>query len=129
MVELLRGRVVHGHWKEQACWTESSLLLSLTTLFVKTAATCLCVRACLCGCGRGDCCLILHCVPQVARCHACKRQGKLLETVHWRGEIKHFCNQHCLLRFYSQQNQPNLATQKGPESLLNSKWGRESRML
>ncbi|GCC22205.1 hypothetical protein chiPu_0000590 [Chiloscyllium punctatum] len=57
---------------------------------------------------------------KVARCHACKRQGKLLETVHWRGEIKHFCNQQCLLRFYSQQNQPNLATQKGPESLLNN---------
>ncbi|XP_033876651.3 zinc finger MYM-type protein 3-like isoform X1 [Acipenser ruthenus] len=54
-----------------------------------------------------------------ARCHACKRQGKLLETIHWRGEIKHYCNQQCLLRFYSQQNQPNLDTQKGPESLLN----------
>ncbi|XP_041075815.1 zinc finger MYM-type protein 3-like [Polyodon spathula] len=54
-----------------------------------------------------------------ARCHGCKRQGKLLETIHWRGEIKHYCNQQCLLRFYSQQNQPNLDTQKGPESLLN----------
>lgn len=32
MVELLRGRVVHGHWKEQACWTESSLSLSLYAL-------------------------------------------------------------------------------------------------
>ncbi|KAH0630754.1 hypothetical protein JD844_003943 [Phrynosoma platyrhinos] len=57
---------------------------------------------------------------KAARCHACKRQGKLLETIHWRGEIKHFCNQQCLLRFYNQQNQPNLDTQKGPESLLNS---------
>ncbi|KAJ8266472.1 hypothetical protein GJAV_G00130810 [Gymnothorax javanicus] len=55
-----------------------------------------------------------------ARCHACKRQGKLLETIHWRGEIKHYCDQRCLLRFYSQQNQPNLDTQRGPESLLNS---------
>lgn len=66
----------------------------------------------------------LHSPPfgfQAARCHACKRQGKLLETIHWRGEIKHFCNQQCLLRFYNQQNQPNLDTQKGPESLLNSK--------
>uniref|UniRef100_A0A8C5QDR7 Zinc finger MYM-type containing 3 n=1 Tax=Leptobrachium leishanense TaxID=445787 RepID=A0A8C5QDR7_9ANUR len=60
---------------------------------------------------------------KAARCHACKRQGKLLETIHWRGEIKHFCNQQCLLRFYSQQNQPNLDTQKGPESLLHSKKG------
>uniref|UniRef100_A0A8C2TM79 Zinc finger MYM-type containing 3 n=1 Tax=Coturnix japonica TaxID=93934 RepID=A0A8C2TM79_COTJA len=57
---------------------------------------------------------------KAARCHACKRQGKLLETIHWRGQIKHFCNQQCLLRFYNQQNQPNLDTQKGPESLLNT---------
>ncbi|XP_069065309.1 zinc finger MYM-type protein 3 isoform X2 [Pleurodeles waltl] len=57
---------------------------------------------------------------KAARCNACKRQGKLLETIHWRGEIRHFCNQQCLLRFYNQQNQPNLDTQKGPESLLNS---------
>ncbi|KAF7237398.1 Zinc finger MYM-type protein 3 [Varanus komodoensis] len=57
---------------------------------------------------------------KAARCHACKRQGKLLETIHWRGQIKHFCNQQCLLRFYSQQSQPNLDTQKGPESLLHS---------
>ncbi|XP_010215655.1 PREDICTED: zinc finger MYM-type protein 3 [Tinamus guttatus] len=57
---------------------------------------------------------------KAARCHACKRQGKLLETIHWRGQIKHFCNQQCLLRFYNQQNQPNLDTQKGPESLPNS---------
>ncbi|XP_018602130.1 zinc finger MYM-type protein 3-like isoform X3 [Scleropages formosus] len=61
-----------------------------------------------------------HTFVQVARCHACKRQGKLLETIHWRGEIKHYCDQKCLLRFYSQQNQPNLDTQQGPESLLNS---------
>ncbi|XP_075040566.1 zinc finger MYM-type protein 3 isoform X3 [Mixophyes fleayi] len=60
---------------------------------------------------------------KAARCHACKRQGKLVETIHWRGEIKHFCNQQCLLRFYNQQNQPNLDTQKGPESLLHSKKG------
>nr|XP_033801044.1 zinc finger MYM-type protein 3 isoform X3 [Geotrypetes seraphini] len=63
---------------------------------------------------------------KAARCHACKRQGKLLETIHWRGEIKHFCNQQCLLRFYNQQNQPNLDTQKGPESLLNSKRGQST---
>ncbi|KAJ7426529.1 zinc finger MYM-type containing 2 [Willisornis vidua] len=31
--------------------------------------------------------------------------------------MKHFCDQHCLLRFYCQQNEPNLATQKGPENL------------
>ncbi|KFP34524.1 Zinc finger MYM-type protein 3, partial [Colius striatus] len=58
---------------------------------------------------------------KVTRCHACKRQGKLLETIHWRGQIKHFCNQQCLLRFYNQQNQPNLDTQKRPERPLNTK--------
>ncbi|XP_075691807.1 zinc finger MYM-type protein 3 [Rhinoderma darwinii] len=63
---------------------------------------------------------------KAARCHACKRQGKLVETIHWRGEIKHFCNQQCLLRFYNQQNQPNLDTQKGPESLLHSKKGQNT---
>ncbi|XP_060039349.1 zinc finger MYM-type protein 3 isoform X3 [Erinaceus europaeus] len=62
--------------------------------------------------------LLWYC--KAARCHACKRQGKLLETIHWRGQIRHFCNQQCLLRFYSQQNQPNMDTQSGPESLLNS---------
>uniref|UniRef100_A0A673WAA7 Zinc finger MYM-type containing 3 n=1 Tax=Salmo trutta TaxID=8032 RepID=A0A673WAA7_SALTR len=55
-----------------------------------------------------------------AQCHACKRQGELLETIHWRGEIKHYCDQPCLLRFYSQQNQPNLDTKQGPGSLLSS---------
>lgn len=31
--------------------------------------------------------------------------------------MKHFCDQHCLLRFYCQQNEPNMSTQKGPENL------------
>ncbi|XP_061848337.1 zinc finger MYM-type protein 2 isoform X6 [Colius striatus] len=54
---------------------------------------------------------------QAARCDCCKSQGMLKEKVQWRGEMKHFCDQHCLLRFYCQQNEPNLATQKGPENL------------
>ncbi|XP_064905526.1 zinc finger MYM-type protein 2 isoform X9 [Columba livia] len=54
---------------------------------------------------------------QAARCDCCKSQGTLKEKVQWRGEMKHFCDQHCLLRFYCQQNEPNLATQKGPENL------------
>uniref|UniRef100_A0A6I8N8F7 Zinc finger MYM-type containing 3 n=1 Tax=Ornithorhynchus anatinus TaxID=9258 RepID=A0A6I8N8F7_ORNAN len=61
--------------------------------------------------------LLWYC--KAARCHACKRQGKLLETIHWRGQVRHLCNQQCLLSFYSHQNQPNLDTQSGPESLLN----------
>ncbi|XP_062423203.1 zinc finger MYM-type protein 2 isoform X1 [Rhea pennata] len=54
---------------------------------------------------------------KAARCDCCKSQGSLKEKVQWRGEMKHFCDQHCLLRFYCQQNEPNLATQKGPENL------------
>ncbi|XP_061848290.1 zinc finger MYM-type protein 2 isoform X5 [Colius striatus] len=54
---------------------------------------------------------------KAARCDCCKSQGMLKEKVQWRGEMKHFCDQHCLLRFYCQQNEPNLATQKGPENL------------
>ncbi|XP_038617423.1 zinc finger MYM-type protein 2 isoform X3 [Tachyglossus aculeatus] len=54
---------------------------------------------------------------KAARCDCCKSQGTLREQVQWRGEMKHFCDQHCLLRFYCQQNEPNMATQKGPENL------------
>ncbi|KAM6446804.1 zinc finger MYM-type protein 2 isoform 5-T12 [Liasis olivaceus] len=54
---------------------------------------------------------------KAARCDCCKIQGTLKEKVQWRGEMKHFCDQHCLLRFYCQQNEPNMATQKGPENL------------
>ncbi|XP_045444448.1 zinc finger MYM-type protein 2 isoform X5 [Pipistrellus kuhlii] len=54
---------------------------------------------------------------KAARCDCCKSQGTLNERVQWRGEMKHFCDQHCLLRFYCQQNEPNMTTQKGPENL------------
>ncbi|KAJ8350950.1 hypothetical protein SKAU_G00260800 [Synaphobranchus kaupii] len=52
-----------------------------------------------------------------ARCDCCKLQGNLTESVQWRAEMKQFCDQQCLLRFYCQQNQPNLSTQKGPENV------------
>uniref|UniRef100_A0A8C1SWQ3 Zinc finger, MYM-type 2 n=1 Tax=Cyprinus carpio TaxID=7962 RepID=A0A8C1SWQ3_CYPCA len=53
---------------------------------------------------------------KAARCDCCKVQGTLMESVQWRAEMKHFCDQQCLLRFYCQQNEPNMATQKGPEN-------------
>ncbi|TRY89776.1 hypothetical protein DNTS_000015 [Danionella cerebrum] len=53
---------------------------------------------------------------KAARCDCCKVQGNLTESVHWRAEMKRFCDQQCLLRFYCQQNEPNMATQKGPEN-------------
>nr|XP_033811126.1 zinc finger MYM-type protein 4 isoform X1 [Geotrypetes seraphini] len=41
---------------------------------------------------------------QMAKCDGCKRQGKLSESLKWRGEIKHFCNLLCILMFCSQQS-------------------------
>ncbi|KAG7278428.1 hypothetical protein CRUP_026979, partial [Coryphaenoides rupestris] len=54
---------------------------------------------------------------KAARCDCCRVQGSLTESVHWRSEMKHFCDQQCLLRFYMQQNQPIMVTQKGPENI------------
>ncbi|XP_028291580.1 zinc finger MYM-type protein 2 isoform X2 [Gouania willdenowi] len=53
---------------------------------------------------------------KAARCDCCKVQGKLTESVMWREEMKQFCDQECLLRFYCQQNEPIMVTQKGPEN-------------
>ncbi|XP_008830329.1 zinc finger MYM-type protein 4 isoform X6 [Nannospalax galili] len=41
---------------------------------------------------------------QMAKCDGCKRQGKLSESLKWRGEIKHFCNLLCILMFCHQQS-------------------------
>ncbi|RVE58223.1 hypothetical protein OJAV_G00206990 [Oryzias javanicus] len=53
---------------------------------------------------------------KAARCDCCKVQGNLTESVMWRAEMKHFCDQDCLLKFYCQQNEPIMVTQKGPEN-------------
>ncbi|XP_013879319.1 zinc finger MYM-type protein 2 isoform X2 [Austrofundulus limnaeus] len=53
---------------------------------------------------------------KAARCDCCKVQGNLTESVMWRAEMKQFCDQECLLRFYLQQNEPIMVTQKGPEN-------------
>ncbi|XP_043915267.1 zinc finger MYM-type protein 4 isoform X3 [Protopterus annectens] len=39
---------------------------------------------------------------QMAKCDSCKRQGKLNESLKWRGEMKHFCNLQCVLVFCNQ---------------------------
>uniref|UniRef100_A0A7N9CN97 Zinc finger MYM-type containing 4 n=1 Tax=Macaca fascicularis TaxID=9541 RepID=A0A7N9CN97_MACFA len=41
---------------------------------------------------------------KMAKCDACKRQGKLSESLKWRGEMKHFCNLLCILMFCNQQS-------------------------
>ncbi|XP_068602723.1 zinc finger MYM-type protein 2 [Brachionichthys hirsutus] len=53
---------------------------------------------------------------KAARCDCCKVQGNLTESVMWRSEMKRFCDQECLLKFYCQQNEPIMVTQKGPEN-------------
>ncbi|XP_039107679.1 zinc finger MYM-type protein 6 isoform X1 [Hyaena hyaena] len=40
---------------------------------------------------------------QMAKCDGCKRQGKLTESIKWRGNIKHFCNLFCVLEFCHRQ--------------------------
>ncbi|XP_028992737.1 zinc finger MYM-type protein 2 [Betta splendens] len=55
---------------------------------------------------------------KAARCDCCKVQGNLTESVMWRSEMKQFCDQECLLKFYCQQNEPIMVTQKGPENTI-----------
>uniref|UniRef100_A0A4W3I5C0 Zinc finger MYM-type containing 2 n=1 Tax=Callorhinchus milii TaxID=7868 RepID=A0A4W3I5C0_CALMI len=70
-----------------------------------------------------DCCKkFIDWYFKAARCDCCKAQRELTESVQWRGEMKHFCNQQCLLQFYSQQNEPDMLTQKGPENMNTGKW-------
>ncbi|XP_053563039.1 zinc finger MYM-type protein 4 isoform X2 [Bombina bombina] len=46
---------------------------------------------------------------QMGKCDGCKRQGKLSESLKWKGEMKHFCNLLCILMFCNQQStsEPN----------------------
>ncbi|XP_063310866.1 zinc finger MYM-type protein 4 isoform X1 [Pelobates fuscus] len=51
---------------------------------------------------------------QMGKCDSCKRQGKLNESLKWRGEVKHFCNLLCALVFCNQQ------CASEPTTLINS---------
>ncbi|XP_036827006.1 zinc finger MYM-type protein 4 isoform X2 [Oncorhynchus mykiss] len=57
---------------------------------------------------------------QVAKCDACERQGKLIETLPMLGEVKHFCNLQCLLDFCSLQTQGKPQGQKVAISIAQS---------
>ncbi|XP_036767838.2 zinc finger MYM-type protein 4 isoform X3 [Manis pentadactyla] len=54
---------------------------------------------------------------QMAKCDGCKRQGKLSESLKWRGEIKHFCNLLCILMFCNQQSMCDLPSQNNAASI------------
>ncbi|KAM8976838.1 zinc finger MYM-type protein 4 isoform 2-T2 [Pelodytes ibericus] len=47
---------------------------------------------------------------QVGKCEGCKRQGKLGDSLKWRGEVKHFCNLLCILMFCNQHGAKDLST-------------------
>ncbi|KAG8506905.1 Zinc finger MYM-type protein 6 [Galemys pyrenaicus] len=49
---------------------------------------------------------------QMAKCDGCKRQGKLSESIKWRGNIKHFCNLFCVLEFCHRQITNDSLSQK-----------------
>ncbi|XP_051027117.1 zinc finger MYM-type protein 6 isoform X1 [Acomys russatus] len=49
---------------------------------------------------------------QTARCDGCKRQGKLSESLKWRGNIKYFCNLFCVLKFCHQYSMNDPIPQK-----------------
>ncbi|XP_029803708.1 zinc finger MYM-type protein 6 isoform X2 [Suricata suricatta] len=49
---------------------------------------------------------------QMAKCDGCKRQGKLSESIKWRGNIKHFCNLFCVLEFCHRQMNDSLSQNK-----------------
>ncbi|XP_040087657.1 zinc finger MYM-type protein 4 isoform X2 [Oryx dammah] len=54
---------------------------------------------------------------QMAKCDGCKRQGKLSESLKWRGEIKHFCNLLCILMFCNQQSMCDPPSQNNAASI------------
>ncbi|XP_004705036.1 zinc finger MYM-type protein 4 [Echinops telfairi] len=54
---------------------------------------------------------------QMAKCDGCKRQGKLSESLKWRGEIKHFCNLLCILMFCNQQSMCEPPSQNNAASI------------
>ncbi|MBN3305878.1 ZMYM4 protein, partial [Amia calva] len=65
---------------------------------------CLSLRASEPVCSSCAVSVVTHCVVWcMAKCDWCKRQGKLLESVKWHGEMKHFCNLSCLLQYCGQQ--------------------------
>ncbi|XP_006886495.1 PREDICTED: zinc finger MYM-type protein 4 isoform X2 [Elephantulus edwardii] len=54
---------------------------------------------------------------QMGKCDGCKRQGKLSESLKWRGEMKHFCNLLCILMFCNQQSICDLPSQNNTASI------------
>ncbi|XP_053366395.1 uncharacterized protein si:ch211-266o15.1 isoform X2 [Clarias gariepinus] len=57
-------------------------------------------------------CMSLHTVLfyEMGKCHACRNQGPLKESIRWDETVRHFCNLQCLFHFCSKNvipDQPN----------------------
>ncbi|XP_047677661.1 zinc finger MYM-type protein 4 isoform X2 [Tachysurus fulvidraco] len=50
---------------------------------------------------------------EMAKCHACKNQGALKESIRWDETVRHFCNLHCLLHFCSKSIIPDKPNSNG----------------
>uniref|UniRef100_A0A8C2IX19 Si:ch211-266o15.1 n=1 Tax=Cyprinus carpio TaxID=7962 RepID=A0A8C2IX19_CYPCA len=53
---------------------------------------------------------------EMAKCHGCKNQGSLKESLVWDGTTRHFCNLSCLLQFCSQCITPHQPASNGTVS-------------
>ncbi|KAI2654206.1 Zinc finger MYM-type protein 4 [Labeo rohita] len=53
---------------------------------------------------------------EMAKCHGCKNQGSLKESLVWDGTTRHFCNLTCLLQFCSKCITPHQPASNGTAS-------------
>ncbi|KTF93154.1 hypothetical protein cypCar_00007486 [Cyprinus carpio] len=53
---------------------------------------------------------------EMAKCHGCKNQGSLKESLVWDGTTRHFCNLSCLLQFCSKCITPHQPASNGTVS-------------
>ncbi|XP_059374636.1 zinc finger MYM-type protein 4-like isoform X1 [Carassius carassius] len=53
---------------------------------------------------------------EMAKCHGCKNQGSLKESLVWDGTTRHFCNLSCLLQFCSKCITPHQPASNGAVS-------------
>ncbi|XP_077095202.1 zinc finger MYM-type protein 4 isoform X2 [Siphateles boraxobius] len=57
---------------------------------------------------------------EMAKCHCCKNQGSLKESLVWDGTTRHFCNLSCLLQFFSKYISPHHPASNGTVSNTNT---------
>uniref|UniRef100_A0A8C2E2P4 Si:ch211-266o15.1 n=1 Tax=Cyprinus carpio TaxID=7962 RepID=A0A8C2E2P4_CYPCA len=55
---------------------------------------------------------------EMAKCHGCKNQGSLKESLVWDGTTRHFCNLSCLLQFCSKCITPHQPASNGSHHVV-----------